>query len=100
MTMLTTGGLRPSGLNGFTSDVYVVLESFVLSPWSLLKQACGFSIDPCHLDGDDLRALLPQLQSQVARVTDDDNAAALVAALAPFVEAPPPPSQTPVCFDY
>lgn len=98
--MLTTGGLRPSGLNIFTADVYGVLESFVLSPWSVLKQVCGWSINPCDLDGADLRDLLPRLKAHVARVTDDENADALVAALSALVEAPPPPSLTPVLFDY
>ncbi len=98
--MLTTGAQRPTGLNAFTADVYEVLESFVMSPWSVLKGACGWTINPCDLDDAALRSLLPRLRKDVARVTDDANADALVAALAALVAPAPLPSSSPVCFDY
>lgn len=99
--MLMPAGHRPSGLNALTESVYGVLESFVLSPWSVLKVECLWrGVDPCALDDDLLRSLLPGLQRHVARVTDDDNAAHACAALAALVEPAPQPSSSPVVFDY
>ena len=74
--MLTTGGLRPTGMNAFTGRVFEVLERFVVSPWNLLKVECGWrGLDPLRLDEGLLENLLPKVRAHVARMTDDENAA-------------------------
>lgn len=73
--MLTTGGLRPTGMNPFTCAVFEVLERYIVSPWNLLKVECGWrGVDPLNLNPPILDTLLPRLRSHVARMTDDDNA--------------------------
>ncbi len=73
--MLTTGGMRPSGMNAFTSSVFDVLERFILSPWNVLKVECGWrGFDPLQIDAASLEALLPNIRKHIARMTDDDNA--------------------------
>ncbi len=73
--MLTTGGLRPKGMNAFTCAVFDVLERFIVSPWNLLKIECGWrGVDPLNLDALSLGSLLPRLRTHVARMTDDENA--------------------------
>ena len=80
--MLTTGGLRPRGMNAFTSNVFDVLERFIVSPWNLLKVECGWrGVDPLNLDAPMLDTLLPKLRAHVARMTDDDNATDAASAL-------------------
>ena len=80
--MLTTGGLRPTGMNSFTSAVFDVLERFIVSPWNLLKVECGWrGVDPLNLDAPMLDTLLPKLRAHVARMTDDDNATDVAVAL-------------------
>ena len=80
--MLTTGGLRPTGMNAFTSAVFDVLERFIVSPWNVLKVECGWrGVDPLNLDEPSLGTLLPRLRAHVARMTDDDNGADAEVAL-------------------
>jgi hypothetical protein len=80
--MLTTGGLRPTGMNPFTCAVFEVLERYIVSPWSLLKVECGWrGVDPLNLNPPILNTLLPRLRSHVARMTDDDNASDVERAL-------------------
>lgn len=84
--MLTTGGLRPSGMNGFTASVFDVLERFIVSPWNVLKVECGWrGVDPLNLDANTLTGLLPRLRIHVARVTDEENGLEAEAALADLV---------------
>ena len=73
--MLTTGGLRPTEMNAFTSSVFEVLEQFVLSPWNVLKAECGWrGDDPLNITNETLTTLLPRVRVHIARMTDDDNA--------------------------
>jgi hypothetical protein len=73
--MLTTGGLRPTEMNAFTSSVFDVLEQFVLSPWNVLKAECGWrGDDPLNITNATLTTLLPRVRVHIARMTDDDNA--------------------------
>lgn len=87
--MLTTGGMRPSGMNGFTSSVFDVLERFILSPWNVLKVECGWrGFDPLQMDAASLEALLPNIRKHIARMTDDDNASECHAALLSLLGKP------------
>ena len=80
--MLTTGGMRPTGMNNFTGSVFDVLEKFILSPWNVLKVECGWrGVDPLHVDPAVLEGLLPGIRKHVARITDDENAAECEAGL-------------------
>jgi hypothetical protein len=87
--VLTTGGMRPSGMNGFTSTVFDVLEKFILSPWNVLKVECGWrGFDPLQVDAAALEALLPSIRKHIARMTDDDNARDCDAALSALIGKP------------
>ncbi len=73
--MLTTGGLRPRGMNSFTSTVFDVLERFIVSPWNVLKVECGWKgVDPLNLSPDVLRSMLPKIHAHISRMTDAENA--------------------------
>lgn len=105
--MLTTGGMRPTGMNPFTSAVFDVLEKHILSPWNVLKVECGWrGVDPLHMDAAVLETLLPNIRKHIARVTDDENAieceAALLALLgksAPTTTTATPPVEA-IEFDF
>lgn len=80
--MLTTGGLRPRGMSEFAERVYDVLEVYSVSPWNLLKSACGwYGVDPLTLEAHTFAPLIDRLGAQVARMTDEENAAELVEML-------------------
>jgi len=80
--MLTTGGLRPTGMNAFTASVFDVLERFIVSPWNVLKVECGWrGVDPLNLDAAVLTSILPRVRTHIARMTDDENAVDADAAL-------------------
>ena len=73
--MLTSGRLRPTEMNAFTSSVFDVLEQFVLSPWYVLKAEFGWrGDDPLNITNETLTTLLPRVRVHIARMTDDDNA--------------------------
>ena len=87
--VLTTGGMRPSGMNGFTGSVFDVLEKFILSAWNVLKVECGWrGFDPLQMDAAALEALLPNIRKHIARMTDDDNARDCHAALSALIGKP------------
>ena len=94
--VLTTGGMRPTGINNFTGSVFDVLEKHILSPWNVLKVECGWrGVDPLHMDPAVLESLLPGIRKHVARITDDENAAdceaGLRALLGELHQTPRPP---------
>jgi hypothetical protein len=94
--VLTTGGMRPTGINNFTGSVFDVLEKHILSPWNVLKVECGWrGVDPLHMDPAVLESLLPGIRKHVARITDDENAAdceaGLRALLGALHQTPRPP---------
>lgn len=102
--MLTTGGLRPTGMNAFTARVFDVLERFIVSPWNVLKVECGWrGVDPLNLDEKLLESLLPKVKAHVARMTDDDNAIELEVELRrltrPGQMTPSGPIAIPIEFD-
>jgi hypothetical protein len=85
--MLTTGGLRPRGMNDFTSSVFGVLEKFIVSPWNVLKVECGWKgVDPLSLTPENLRSILPKVHAHIARMTDTENADEALVALEALVE--------------
>jgi hypothetical protein len=93
--MLTTGGLRPTGMNAFTASVFDVLERFIVSPWNVLKVECGWrGVDPLNIDAALLTSILPRVRTHIARMTDDENAldaeTALKGLLGLGIKAPPP----------
>lgn len=102
--MLTTGGMRPTGMNAFTGSVFDVLEKHILSPWNVLKVECGWrGVDPLHMDPAVLESLLPNIRKHIARITDDENAAdcevVLRALLGKTAPAPAPPAEA-IEFDF
>ncbi len=98
--MLTTGGLRPNGMNAFTTRVFEVLERFMVSPWNLLKVECGWrGVDPLNLDEKTLESLIPKVRVHVARMTDDENGAALESELRRLTRGNSGPIAIPVEFD-
>jgi hypothetical protein len=97
--MLTTGGLRPRGMNAFSAQVFEVLERFLVAPWNVLKVECGWrGVDPLNLDANVLEPLIPKLCRHVARMTDDENAAEVERALR--ILLPAAPAELPIEFDY
>jgi hypothetical protein len=80
--MLTTGGQKPKGMTAFADRVYDVLQTYTVSPWNVLKVECGWrGVDPLSMDETHLEPLIPSLGAHVARMTDDDNARALMSDL-------------------
>jgi hypothetical protein len=75
LLMLTTGGVRPNGLDGFTTQVYRTLESYVMSPWNVLKVACAkHGLDPLHISDSGLLTLIDQVTDQLEMITDAAHA--------------------------
>ena len=69
-------------MNPFATQVYEVLEGYSVSPWSLLKTACGWTnANPFELEPTTFAPIIERLGSQIARMTDEDNARELVARL-------------------
>jgi len=88
--MLTTGGLRPTGMNAFTSSVFDVLDRFIVSPWNVLKVECGWrGLDPLNIDATTLQSLLPRIRTHIARMTDDENASDAASALQALLDGEP-----------
>jgi hypothetical protein len=78
-------------MNTLSTQVFQVLEAFVVSPWNVLKTECGWrGVDPLNLEPQVLTALLPRLRAQVARMTDADHAAHAEASLRELVHPSSP----------
>jgi hypothetical protein len=92
--MLTTGGVRPQGLDGFTDRVYRTLETYVMSPWNVLKIACAkHGLDPLHLSDTGLVTLIDQVAHQLETITDAEHASDARRALSELLVPQPTAAQ-------